>query len=81
MVGDFNTGFIDDEYRFMQKEELYPHKDVALASAAIAALHREQERALRLLEKGAAENSQWRERGKRASLRVVSNLPGRGWKR
>jgi len=80
MAGDFNTGFIDDEYRFMRKEELYPHKDIALASAAIAALHREQERALRLLEKGAAEKSHWREAGRRASLRSVPGFSGRGWK-
>jgi acetyl-CoA carboxylase biotin carboxylase subunit len=80
MAGDFNTGFIDEEYRFMRKEEHYPHKDIALASAAIAALHREQERALRLLEKGAAEKSGWRERGKGESLRLVSTSAGRGWK-
>ena len=81
MAGDFNTGFIDDEYRLMRKEEHYPHIDIALASAAIAALHREQERALRLLEKGAAEKSQWRERGNREAMRLVSNFPSRGWKR
>lgn len=81
MAGNFDTGFIDDEYRFMRKEELYPHKDIALASAAIAALNREQERALRLLEKGAAEKSLWRERGRRDSLRLVSSFPSRGWKR
>ena len=77
MAGDFNTSFIDDEYRYMRKEEIYPHKDIALASAAIAALNREQERALRLLEKGAAEKSNWREAGKRASLRPLSSFPGR----
>jgi acetyl-CoA carboxylase biotin carboxylase subunit len=81
MAGNFDTGFIDDEYRFMRKEELYPHKDIALASAAIAALDREQERALRLLEKGAAEKSLWRERGRRDSLRLVSGFSGRGWGR
>jgi acetyl-CoA carboxylase biotin carboxylase subunit len=81
MAGDFNTGFVDEEYRFMKKGELYPHKDIALASAAIAALQREQERALRLLEKGAAEKSQWREGGRRESLRLVSSFPSRGWKR
>jgi hypothetical protein len=81
MGGDFNTGFIDDEYRFMRKEEVSPHKYIALASAAIAALYREQERALRLLEKGVGERSHWREAGKRASLRSVSNFSVRGWKR
>lgn len=81
MAGDFNTGFIDDEYRYMRKEEIYPHKDIALASAAIAALHREQERALRLLEKGAAEKSSWREAGKRVSLRPASGFSGKSWKR
>jgi acetyl-CoA carboxylase biotin carboxylase subunit len=81
MAGDFNTGFIDDEYRFMRKEEVYPHKYIALASAAIAALYREQERALRLLEKGVGERSHWREAGERASLRSVSNFSVRGWKR
>ena len=81
MAGDFNTGFIDDEYRYMRKEEIYPHKDIALASAAIAALHREQERALRLLEKGAAEKSNWREAGRRVSLRPGGGLSGRGWRK
>ena len=69
MAGDFNIGFIDDEYRLTRKEELYPHKDIALASATIAALHREQERALRLLEKGVAEKSRWREAGRLEPLR------------
>ena len=81
MAGDFNTSFIDDEYRYMRKEEIYPHKDIALASAAIAALHREQERALRLLEKGAAEKSNWREAGRRGSLRSGGGLSGRGWRK
>jgi len=81
MAGDFNTSFIDDEYRYMRKEEIYPHKDIALASAAIAALHREQERALRLLEKGAAEKSNWRKAGRRASLRSASGFSGKSWKR
>ncbi|MBI2985872.1 MAG: acetyl-CoA carboxylase biotin carboxylase subunit [Deltaproteobacteria bacterium] len=80
MTGDFNTAFIDDEYRFLRKGELYPHKDIALASAAIAALQREQERALRLLEKGAAEKSNWREAGRRVSLRSVPVSSGRGRK-
>lgn len=81
MSGDFNTGFIDEEYRNMRKEELFPHKDIALASAAIAALDREQERTLRLLEKGAAERSRWREKGRRDALRLVPGFPSRGWKR
>lgn len=80
MAGDFHTRFIDEEYRFRGKEELYPHKDVALASAAIAALHREQERSLRLLEKSATERSRWREGAKVISLRS-SGPPGRGWRR
>ena len=80
MAGDFNTGFIDDEYRFMRKAELYPHKDIALASAAIASLHHEQERALRMLEKGAAEKSNWREAGRKSALRRFSGSSGRGLK-
>src|ERR687898_3039994 len=40
---DVNTAFLDQEYRSMRKTELYPHKEIALASAAIAALHREHE--------------------------------------
>jgi acetyl-CoA carboxylase, biotin carboxylase subunit len=81
MAGDFDTGFIDDEYRSAQKEELYPHKDIALASAAIAALHREQERAQRLLEKGAREKSVWGEAAKIEALRGRGGLSGRGWRR
>jgi acetyl/propionyl-CoA carboxylase alpha subunit len=80
-AGDFDTGFIDQEYRLMRSEEHYPHKNIALATAAIAALQREQQRALRLLEQGAAERSQWRERGKRESLRFTSNDSSRGWRR
>jgi acetyl-CoA carboxylase biotin carboxylase subunit len=79
MSGDFNTAFIDDEYRPITKEEIYPHKEIALASAAIAALHREHEFALALLARGAAEPSKWREQGKRISLRPLPSFPGRGW--
>src|SRR5918999_3942330 len=68
MSGDFNTGFIDQEYRASNTEEVLPHKDIALASAAIAAMHREQEATLGLLAKGAAEPSKWREQGKNNSL-------------
>ena len=81
MAGNISTGFIDEEYHSMSKEELYPHKEIALASAAIAALHREQELTLNLLAKGAAEPSKWREQGKRTSLRAVQTFPGRGWRR
>ena len=78
---DIVRGFIDEEYRHMNKEELYPHKEIALASAAIAALHREQENTLGLLAKGAAERSKWREEGKRKSLRPLPSFSKRGWRR
>jgi acetyl-CoA carboxylase biotin carboxylase subunit len=81
MAGDFDTGFIDDEYRSMRRQELYPHKHIALASAAIAALHRDQELSLRLLARGAAKKSLWRERGIEESPRPAPAAPGRGWKR
>jgi acetyl-CoA carboxylase biotin carboxylase subunit len=82
MSGDVSTGFIDEEYRHKSKEELYPHKEIALASAAIAALHREQENTLGLLAKGAAEQSKWREQGKRTSLRALPpSFPSRGRRR
>ena len=61
MSGDVNTGFIDEEFIPKANEEVYPHKEIALASAAIAALHGEQERTIGLLAKGAAEPSKWRE--------------------
>ena len=48
MSGDVNTGFIEEEYRASNSEEVLPHKEIALASAAIAALHREQEQTLGL---------------------------------
>jgi acetyl-CoA carboxylase, biotin carboxylase subunit len=81
MAGNFSTGFIDEEYHSMSKAELYPHKEIALASAAIAAIHHEHEHTLGLLAKGAAEPSKWREQGKRSSLRAVQTFPGRGWRR
>jgi acetyl/propionyl-CoA carboxylase alpha subunit len=77
MSGDFNTGFIDAEYRSTNQEEVYPHKEIALASAAIAALHREQQRTLGLLVKRAGEPSKWRDLGKRDSLRASAARPGR----
>jgi acetyl-CoA carboxylase biotin carboxylase subunit len=77
MSGDFSTGFIDEEYRNMNKDEVYPHKEIALASAAIAALHRERENTRGLLEDRAAQPSKWRDLGKRMGLRGA----GRGWKR
>jgi acetyl-CoA carboxylase biotin carboxylase subunit len=64
MSGDINTSFIDDEYPSRRKDELYPHKEIALASAAIAALHREQEATLRLLAKTANEKSPWQDYGR-----------------
>ncbi|MPZ75853.1 MAG: acetyl-CoA carboxylase biotin carboxylase subunit [Deltaproteobacteria bacterium] len=81
MSGDVNTGFIDQEYRSTSKDEIFPHKEIALASAAIAALHGEQENTLGLLAKGAAEQSKWRERGKRNALRLVPSFIPRGWRR
>jgi acetyl-CoA carboxylase biotin carboxylase subunit len=81
MSGDFNTGFIDQEYRASNSEEVLPHKEIALASAAIAALHGEQERTLRLLAQGAAEPSKWREQGKRDALRRNASSGSPGWRR
>jgi len=81
MSGDFNTGFIDQEYRASNNEEVLPHKEIALASAAIAALHGEQERTLRLLAQGAAEPSKWREQGKRNALRRNGSSGSPGWRR
>ncbi len=74
MTGDLNTAFIDDEHGSRGKEELYPHRHVALASAAIAALHKEAEQALQVLQQGANEKSEWRETGKRESLRQAADL-------
>ena len=79
MSGEFSTSFTDEEYRHTSKDEVYPHTEIALASAAIAALHREHERTLGLLTKRANEPSQWRDQGKRNSLRLAG--PRRGWKR
>jgi acetyl-CoA carboxylase, biotin carboxylase subunit len=81
MSGDFNTGFIDEEYRATDGEEVLPHKEIALASAAIAALHREQEQNLGLLAQGAAEPSKWRDQAKRNALRRHAAFAGRGWYR
>jgi acetyl-CoA carboxylase biotin carboxylase subunit len=78
---DFYTGFVDEQRGFMAMEQVYPDRHVALASAAIVALHREQERALRMVEKGAAEKSEWREAGRREALQVPSGAssPRRAW--
>jgi acetyl-CoA carboxylase, biotin carboxylase subunit len=81
MSGDFNTGFIDQEYRVSNSEEVLPHKEIALASAAIAAMHGEQERTLKLLAQGAAEPSKWREQGKRNALRRNGPSGSHGWRR
>jgi len=81
MSGDFNTGFINEEYRVTDGEEVLPHKEIALASAAIAALHREQEQNLGLLAQGAAEPSKWRDQAKRDALRRHAAVIGRGWYR
>jgi acetyl-CoA carboxylase biotin carboxylase subunit len=81
MSGKVHTGFIDQEYHPTSKEEVFPHKEIALASAAIAAMHREQESTLGLLAKGATEPSKWRERGKRTALRLQPAFHSRGWRR
>lgn len=71
MAGDVDTAFVDDERRFVGKEEIYPHRHIALASAAIAAVHREQELAMHKLQQGAQEKSEWREAGRRDAMRVM----------
>ena len=78
---DVYTGFVDEQRGFMAMEQVYPDRHVALASAAIVALHREQERALRMVEKGAAEKSEWSEAGRREGLRLHSDAssPRRAW--
>ena len=81
MSGKVHTGFIDQEYHSTSREEVFPHKEIALASAAIAAMHREQESTLGLLAKGAAEPSKWRERGKRNALRLQPPFHARSWRR
>jgi acetyl-CoA carboxylase biotin carboxylase subunit len=81
MTGNFSTAFIDEEYRNMAQEEVYPHKEIALASAAIAALHREQETTLGLLAKGATEPSKWREQGKNNTLQNRATFRRTGWRR
>jgi acetyl-CoA carboxylase biotin carboxylase subunit len=78
MAGDFHTSFIDEEYRFTRRAELYPHKDIALASAAIAALYREQERALRQPAQEASDQAQWRRMGRLESLSLVPGSGRRG---
>jgi acetyl-CoA carboxylase biotin carboxylase subunit len=78
MAGDFHTGFIDEEYRFTRREELYPHKDIALASAAIAALYRELERASRLPAAETPDQAQWRRMGRLESLSLVPGSGRRG---
>ena len=81
MSGNVQRGFIDEEFRATNSEEILPHKEIALASAAIAALHREQEQTLGLLAKAAAEQSRWREQGKRSALRRQLTPLSRGWRR
>ena len=71
---DVHTGFVDEQRGFMTMQEVYPDRHVALASAAIVALHREQERALRMVEKGAAEKSEWRETGRREALQLPAGV-------
>lgn len=78
MAGDFNTVFIDEEYRRIGRDEVYPHEEIALAAAAIAALRRDQERAHRLQETEEAKKSTWREAGREEVLHRVSALPIRG---
>jgi acetyl-CoA carboxylase biotin carboxylase subunit len=77
MSGDLDTGFVNEQLPYMVKEGLLPNRHVALASAAISALYREQERSLRLVEKGTTERSEWREAGKKESLRFASGLKAR----
>jgi hypothetical protein len=55
-----------------QKEELYPHKDIALASAAMAALYREREKSLLRPDAGEPPSKgRWRQLGRIESLGLV----------
>ncbi len=76
--GDLYTGFVDDQRGYMTMDQVYPDRHVALASAAIVALHREQERALQMVEKEATETSEWRDAGRREALQPHAS-PTRGW--
>ncbi|HWP57558.1 MAG TPA: acetyl-CoA carboxylase biotin carboxylase subunit [Candidatus Acidoferrales bacterium] len=72
MAGDFDTRFIDEEYSFTQREELYPHKDIALAAAAIAALYREREKPMiRALPDETTSKGRWRQLGRIEQLGLV----------
>jgi acetyl-CoA carboxylase biotin carboxylase subunit len=77
MAGDFSTSFIDKEYRRVGKDEVYPHQEIALAAAAIAALHSEQALARKVLERvGSQARSGW-------NARPLPDARGtaRGWRR
>jgi acetyl-CoA carboxylase biotin carboxylase subunit len=59
MAGDFDTSFVDEEYRWVGREELYPHKEIALAAAGLVALSREQEKQRRILEAESRGDGRW----------------------
>lgn len=69
-AGDYDTHFVDEEYGNAKKAEAFPHKEVALVTASIEALKRDQSRALSVLKGEGSERSPWKERGREEMLRA-----------
>jgi acetyl-CoA carboxylase biotin carboxylase subunit len=67
--GEYDTNFVEEEYSNAKKEEAHPHKEIALVTAAIEALKRDEKRALSMVRGEGAERSLWKERGREEMLR------------
>ena len=83
MSGDFNTGFIDEEYRDIeQAKRSAAQRNRARFGGDRGACTASRNRLWDCWPKAPREPSKWREQGKRNSLRSPrSACTGRGWRR
>jgi acetyl/propionyl-CoA carboxylase alpha subunit len=63
LAGDFDTNFIDTQFRPLDEARARPLEDVAIVAAAIQAYRRDRERSQRILGSSGA-RSAWKESGK-----------------
>jgi acetyl/propionyl-CoA carboxylase alpha subunit len=65
LSGDFDTNFIENQFRPQDEQRIKPHEDVALLAAVIKAFRRDKEAALRMMGGGCcAEASPWKASGR-----------------
>jgi acetyl-CoA carboxylase biotin carboxylase subunit len=69
IAGDYDTHFVEEEFPKASRDDAYPHKEAALAAAAIAALKQDHRRALRMVKGEGSDRSLWKEIAREEAVR------------